>query len=171
MKKIIVFTWMLCILLASRGYSQVAGGVPAEPVEPAVIEETAPAGEAVTPPPAPERREAVVPETRPREKTPDAPKDTPREKPAERAVEATGQGDGSGLLDITDGDFRIERIPGISLKKYTPAQEVLPSADTKGMMERISGIRLDFVKIGVVVLLFFLFIIYKSRSGRKRRRY
>ena len=82
----------------------------------------------------------------------------------------------TGLLPLTEGEFKYERIPGISVKKSNPAPDELNIADpsagkTGGFSALNSDLKNNLIRGGIVLLIFILFIFYRSRSGKRRRRY
>ncbi len=83
--------------------------------------------------------------------------------------------DTKSLLSITDGNFRISRIPGITIKENqeqiiaTVTEDKQETTDTEQGLFGLSKKASDrLAKVILVIILIFVFILYRMRTRDKR---
>ncbi len=170
MKRIIILTFaFLCLITLPVLYAQDDAAVPA-PAD-TVMEKTD--SPAIDTPSEPVREQNAE---KPRKKSSPVTTQSREVKPASQSYdEPAPAGDTTGIIGITEGDFKYERIPGITIKK--PAQlsgpDIVqqPVPGVGGISALSSDMKNNLMRGGIVLLIFVLFIFYRSRTGRRRRRY
>lgn len=172
MKRIIIVTFVfLCLVSFPVLYAQDDAVVPA-PADTAMEKTDSPAID------TPAEAEAVQEQNaeKPRRKSSPVTAPSREVKPASKTNdEPAPAGDATGVIGIVEGDFKYERIPGITIKK--PAQQSGPDIVQQpvpgagGISALSSDTKNNLMRGGIVLLIFVLFIFYRSRSGRRRRRY